>query len=170
MDILTERWTLPGPFSQNQGTFMNFKKEQGKRPLLLRAWKVAYKNVVLETLQYSQKNTCVGGFRPAILLRETPTQVLSCEYCNEYFLQNNSGWLLLDIESENISRCWLTYSLQEEYRNNYFEKHCRDCYQLVRNGTLMRKTFYLVNFVVIWTLKSFFRYSTMTSIALSRIC
>ena len=39
------------------------------------------------------------------------------------FLQNNSGWLLLKVESENIPRWWLTYSLQEDYRNSYFEKN-----------------------------------------------
>ena len=39
------------------------------------------------------------------------------------FLQNNSGWLVLKDESENIFRWWLTYSLQEEHRNSYFEKH-----------------------------------------------
>ena len=97
MDILTERWTLPGPFSQNQGTFMSFKKEQGKRPLLLRAWKVAYKNVVLETLQYSQKNTCVGGFRPAILLRETSTQVFPVNIAMNIFYRTTPGdcfWIL----------------------------------------------------------------------------
>ena len=39
------------------------------------------------------------------------------------FLQNNSGCLLVEVESENISRWWLIYSLQEEYQNSYFEKY-----------------------------------------------
>ena len=39
------------------------------------------------------------------------------------FLHNNSGWLFLEVESEDISWRWLTYSLQEKYRNSYFQKH-----------------------------------------------
>ena len=37
-------------------------------------------------------------FRPATLLKDTPTQVFSCEYCEIFkinFLQNTSGRLLL---------------------------------------------------------------------------
>ena len=50
----------------------------------------------LKILQTSQENTCVGVFfnkvaslQPASFLKETPTQVLSCEVCqtfkNSYF-------------------------------------------------------------------------------------
>ena len=38
------------------------------------------------------------------------------------FLKNNSRWLLLEVESENISRWWLTYTSQN-YRKSYFEKN-----------------------------------------------
>ena len=51
---------------------------------------------------------------PATLLKETPTQLFSYEYCEILrapFLQNTSERLLLKVESENISRRLLTYSL-----------------------------------------------------------
>ena len=57
------------------------------------------------------------GFSPATLLKETPTQVFSCEYLKIFkntFLQSTSGRLLLKVESENISGWWLTYSLYKE--------------------------------------------------------
>ena len=56
---------------------------------------------VLESLQLYQK--------------ETPTQVFSCEYCeHSTFIQNTSGRLLLEVDSENTSQWWLNFSLQEE--------------------------------------------------------
>ena len=55
-----------------------------------------YKKIFLEIPQYLQKNTCVGVFfykaadlQACNLLKKTPTQVFSCEYCeiskNNYF-------------------------------------------------------------------------------------
>ena len=80
---------------------------------------------IKKVLQYSQKNTCVGDFRPVTIKRDSNTcfPVNIAKSLRTPSLRNNSGWLLLEVESENISRWWLTYSLQERYRKIYCEKH-----------------------------------------------
>ena len=50
------------------------------------------------------------GFRSATLLKETPTQMLSCEYC-EIFKNNFFAEHLRETNSENIPGWRLTYSL-----------------------------------------------------------
>ena len=50
------------------------------------------------------------GFRPATLLKETPTQVLFCEYC-EVFKDTFFTEHLRETTSENIPGWLLTYSL-----------------------------------------------------------
>ena len=50
-------------------------------------WRCSIKKLFLKISQYSQENTCVGGGRrrpgrrPATLIKETPTEPFSCEYC-----------------------------------------------------------------------------------------
>ena len=101
--------------------FFGFNKEVRKEPS---RWSI--KKLFVKVFKYSQKNTCVEDIRSATLLKKTPAQVISFEYCESLrtpFLQNKFGWLLREVESETVSQWWLTYSLQENYRNSYFEKH-----------------------------------------------
>ena len=75
------------------------------------------KKVVLKNLAIFTGITYVGvsliklqGFGPATLLKEAPTQMFSCEYCeifkNIFFKEH-----LRETTSENTLRWWLTYSL-----------------------------------------------------------
>ena len=69
------------------------------------------KKLFLQILQFSRESTCVGvsflikllAFRPATLLKKTPIQVFSCEYCeifqNTYFEKHlrTAAFLLLSL-------------------------------------------------------------------------
>ena len=84
MEILTQRWTLSESFFLNQSTFHDFLKRTGEAypfPPCCEPESWSIKKLFLKILQYSQKNTCVRGFRTVILLKETSTQVFSCECC-----------------------------------------------------------------------------------------
>ena len=66
------------------------------------------KKMFLKTLQSSQDNISVGvsflrGEACNFLKKETPTQVLSCEFCKIFkntFLQNSSGQLLVVLQTK----------------------------------------------------------------------
>ena len=99
MENLTERRTLSGPFFQNRGTFLIFKKGQGRPPSsplpLLRTWKVVYKKKLLLKLCNIHRKTTVLEALGLQLYYETPQHrcfpVNIAKILKTPFLHSSSG-------------------------------------------------------------------------------